>query len=129
MTYWDVPSGIGLHAGEAVGVVGVLEVTVLVWPAPVPAVIVTGRVAHRSVGHALVMSWSVVGVCLMTYLDTASSGVGLQAGETVSVVVVLEVTVLVWPAPVPAVIVTGRPTQRSVFHDLDLVVSWSVVLV
>src|SRR2546422_1865130 len=62
----------------------------------------------------------------MAYLDVAS-GVVVQAGETVSAVAVLEDTVLAWPAPVPAVMLTGRPAHRLIFHDL--VASTSVVLV
>src|SRR5437667_202531 len=127
MTYWDVPSGVVVHAGgEMVRVVVVLEDTVRDWPAPVPAVIVTRRPAQRLLVHTLVVSWSVVLVCGMTYLDVPS-GVVVQAGETVSVVVVLDDTVRVWPAPVPAVMLSGRPAHRLVDHDL--VVSWSVVLV
>src|SRR5947209_1048559 len=126
MTYWDVPSGVVVHAGETVSLVESLAVTVLAWPAPVPALIVTKRPTHRLIGHALVMSWSVVLVCLMAYLDVPS-GVVVHAGETVRMFLVLEDTVLVWPAPVPAVIVTGRPVHMLVCHDL--LMSWSVVLV
>src|SRR2546427_12222798 len=68
----------------------------------------------------------------MTYWDVAS-GVVAQAGETVSVLVVLEDTVRVWPTPVPAVIATGRPIHRLAGHAFafasGLVVSWRVVLV
>src|SRR2546427_10427312 len=85
MTYSDVASGIVVHAGETVSVLAVLEDTVLVWPAPAPALILTGRPAHWSTVHVLVMSWSVVGVCVMTYSDVPS-GVGFHAGETVSLV-------------------------------------------
>src|SRR5438309_729941 len=127
VTYWDVPSGVVVHAGgEMVRVVVVLEDTVRDWPAPVPAVIVTRRPAQRLLVHTLVVSWSVVLVCAMTYWDVPS-GVVVHAGETVSLVESLAVTVLVWPAPVPAVMVSGRPAQRLVGHAL--VVSWSVVLV
>jgi len=126
MTYWDVPSGVVVHAGETVSLVESLAVTVLAWPAPVPALIVTRRPTHRLIGHSLVMSWSVVLVCLMAYLDVPS-GIVVHAGETVSVFLVLEDTVLVWPTPVPAVIVTGRPVHMLICHHL--VVSWSVVLV
>src|SRR2546426_9384064 len=91
MSYWDVPSGVVVQAGETVSVLVVLEDTVRVWPTPVPAVIATGRPIHRLAGHAfafasdLVVSWSVVLVCAMTYLDVASgvvvedavTGVGL----------------------------------------------------
>src|SRR2546428_406352 len=137
MTYLDVRSGVGVPAGEAVrafeGVVSalvVLEDTVRVWPAPVPAVIVTGRPIHRLAGHAfafatdLVVSWSVVLVCAMTYWDVPS-GVVVQADETVSVLAVLEDTVFVWPAPVPALIMTTRPAQTLGGHAVvpDLVVS------
>src|SRR3989441_1124512 len=136
MSYWDVRSGVVVQAGETVSALVVLEDTVRVWPAPVPAVIVTGRPIHRLAGHAfafatdLVVSWSVVLVCAMTYWDVPS-GVVVQADETVSVLAVLEDTVVVWPAPVPAVIVTRRPAHWSVVHALvpDFVVSWSVVLV
>src|SRR5438445_12226170 len=100
-----------------VRVVVVLEDTVRVWPAPVPAVIVTRRPAQRLLVHTLVVSWSVVLVCGMTYLDVPS-GVVVHAGETVSVLAVLADTVRVWPAPVPAVMVTGRPSHRLVDHDL-----------
>src|SRR2546430_1184843 len=123
MTYLDVPSGVVIHAGETVSVLVLLAVTVRAWPAPVPALIVTRRPAHRLIGHSLVMSWSVVLVCLMAYLDVPS-GIVVHAGETVSVFLVLEDTVLVWPTPVPAVIVTGRPVHMLICHDL--VVSWSV---
>src|SRR2546428_9745727 len=126
MTYLDVPSGVVVHAGETVSLVESLAVTVLAWPAPVPALIVTKRSAHRLIGHSLVMSWSVVLVCLIAYLDVPS-GIVVHAGETVSVFLVLEDTVLVWPVPVPAVIVTGRPVHMLVGHDL--LASWSVVLV
>src|SRR5439155_44399 len=126
MRYSDVASGIVVHAGETVSVLAVLVDTVLVWPAPAPAAILTGRPAHWSTVHVLVMSCSVVAVCVMTYSDVPS-GIGSQAGETVSVSVVLDATVRVWPAPVPALIVTRRPAQRLLVHTL--VVSWSVVLV
>src|SRR5439155_22389130 len=99
---------------------------VLAWPALVPALSVTKRPTDRLFGHSLVVSWSVVLVCLIAYLDVPS-GIVVHAGETVSVFLVLEDTVLVWPTPVPAVIVTGRPVHMLVCHDL--VVSWSVVLV
>src|SRR2546422_10836636 len=62
----------------------------------------------------------------MRYLDVASGAVA-HAGETVSVVAVLEVTVLASPAPVPAVILTGSPAHLLVVHAL--VASWSVVVV
>src|SRR2546427_2581607 len=133
MTYWDVPSGIGLHAGETVSVLVVFEDTVRVWPAPGPAVIVTRRPAHWLIVHALVpdllVSWSAVLVCVITYLDVPS-GVVIQ-GETVSVLAVLEVTVFVWPAPVPAVIVTGRRAHRRAGDALGCALfgSWGVVLV
>src|SRR3989442_15727704 len=101
MTYSDVASGIVVHAGETVSVLAVLEDTVLVWPAPAPALILTGRPAHWSTVHVLVMSWSVVGVCVMTYSDVPA-GVGSHAGETVSVSVGLEDSVGGWAARVPA---------------------------
>ena len=94
MMYLDVPSGVVVQAGETVSVFLVLDDTVRVWPAPVPAVMLSGRPAHRLVDHDLVVSWSVVLVCRMTYLDVAS-GVVVQAGETVRVVAVLDDTVLV----------------------------------
>src|SRR3989454_4750978 len=125
MTYSDVASGIVVHAGETVSVLAVLEDTVLVWPAPAPALILTGRPAHWLIVHVLVMSWSVVAVCVMTYSDVAS-GIGSQAGETVSVSVVLDNTVRVWPAPVPALITTGRPAHWLAVHVL--VLSASAVL-
>src|SRR2546428_11646806 len=77
----------------------------------------TLRPSHWSVVHVLLMSWSVLLVCVMTYSDVPS-GVVVQAGETVSALVVLEDTVRVWPAPVPAVIVTGRPVHRLAGHAL-----------
>src|SRR5207247_10347840 len=130
MTYLDALHEALPISAETVSVLVVLEVTVRVWPAPVPAVSATVRPAHWSVVHAwvpvLVVSWSVVLVCRMTYLDVAS-GVVVHAGETVSVVRVLEVTVRVWPAPVPAVMLSGRPAQRLVDHFL--LASTSVVLV
>src|SRR3989442_1591195 len=130
MTYLDAPSGVGVQAGVTVSVVASLVGTVPVWPAPVPALILTGRPAHWPVVHGLVMSWNVVGVCLMTYFDVPS-GVVAQAGETGSVLVVLDITVLVWPAPAPAVIVTRRVAHWLIGHALvpGLVVSWSVVVV
>src|SRR2546428_8157953 len=121
MTYSDVPSGVVVQAGETVSALVVLEDTVRVWPAPVPAVIVTGRPIHRLAGHAfafatdLVVSWSVVLVCAMTYWDVPS-GVVVQADETVSVLAVLEDTVFVWPAPVPALIVMRRPAHTLTGH-------------
>src|SRR5437899_3735186 len=128
MAYSDVASGIVVHAGETVSVVAVLEDTVLVWPAPAPALIVTGRPAHWSTVHALVMSWSVVAVCVITYSEVPS-GIGSQAGETVSVSVVLDTTVRVWPAPVPALITTGRPAHWFAVHALVLSSSAVVVSV
>src|SRR2546427_1720312 len=134
MTYSDVPSGIVVHAGETVSVLTSLEDTVRVWPAPVPAVIVTTNPAHWLTVHALipalVVSWSVVLVCPITYWDVPS-GIVVQAAETVSVLVVLEDTVRDWPAPVPAVMVTRRPAHTFAGHPAvpDLVVSWTVVLV
>src|SRR5207245_10588754 len=83
MTYWDEPSGFVPQADETVSVLAVLEDTVLLWPAPVPAVIVTTRVVHWSVVHVLVMSLSLVLGCVMRYSDVAS-GIVVQAGETVS---------------------------------------------
>src|SRR2546427_2171061 len=125
MTYSDVASGIVVHAGETVSVLAVLEDTVLVWPAPAPALILTGRPAHWSTVHVLVMSWSVVGVCVMTYSDVPV-GIGSQAGETVSVSAVLDTTVRVWPAPVPALLTTGRPAHWLAVHTF--VLSASLVL-
>src|SRR3989449_4464434 len=125
MRYSDVASGIVVHAGETVSVLAVLVDTVLVWPAPAPAAILTGRPAHWSTVHVLVMSCSVVAVCVMTYSDVPS-GIGSQAGETVSVSVVLDTTVRVWPAPVPALITTGRPAHWFAVHAL--VLSASAVL-
>src|SRR2546430_6595495 len=123
MTYSDVASGIGSQAGETVSVSVVLDNTVRVWPAPVPALITTGRPAHWLAVHVLVLSASAVLDAVMMYLDVPS-GVVVHAGDTVSVFVVLEDTVRVWPAPVPAVIVTARPAHMLICHDL--VVSWSV---
>src|SRR3989442_12107553 len=111
MTYWDEPSGFVPQADETVSVLGVLEDTVFFWPAPVPALMLTLRPFHWSVVHVLLMSWSVLLVCVMTYSDVASGAV-THAGETVSVLASLVDTVLVWPAPVPAVIGTGRPAHR-----------------
>src|SRR5256712_3003832 len=119
MTSSAVLSGAVPHAGETVSVLASLVDTVLVWPAPAPALIVTGRPAHWLVVHVLLMSWSVAVVCVMTYSDVRS-GIGSQAGETVSVFVVLEDTVRVWPAPVPALILTGRPAHRLAGHALAL---------
>src|SRR3989442_12500911 len=110
MTSGDGPSGFVPQADETVSVLGVLEATVFFWPAPVPALILTVRPFHWSVVHVLLMSWSVLLVCVMMYLDVASGAVA-HAGETVSVLASLVDTVLVWPAPVPAVIVTGRPAH------------------
>src|SRR2546427_2087796 len=114
MSYWDVPSGVVVQAGETVSVLVVLEDTVRVWPTPVPAVIATGRPIHRLAGHAfafasdLVVSWSVVLVCAMTYLDVPS-GVVVQADETVGVLAALVGTGVVLSAAVRSVIVkTGR---------------------
>src|SRR3989442_16035518 len=101
MRYSDVASGIVVHAGETVSVLAVLVDTVLVWPAPAPAAILTGRPAHWSTVHVLVMSCSVVAVCVMTYSDVPS-GVGVQAGETVRVAGVLGATVGDRPAGVAA---------------------------
>src|SRR5437879_12456230 len=92
MTYSDVASGIGSQAGETVSVSVVLDNTVRVWPAPVPALITTGRPAHWFAVHALVLSASAVLDAVMMYLDVPS-GVVIHAGETVSVFVVLEDTV------------------------------------
>src|SRR2546428_3610483 len=103
MTYSDVASGVVTHAGETVSVLAVLEDTVLVWPAPAPALIVTGRPAHWSAIHALVRAWSVAVVCVVAYSDVRS-GIESHAGETVSAVVELGGTLRGWPAPVPALI-------------------------
>src|SRR2546427_5999720 len=120
-------SGLVVSVGESVRVLLVLEDSVPASPAAFPAVIVTGRPVHMLVCHVLVVSWSVVLVCKeMRYLDVASGAVA-HAGETVSVVAVLEVTVLASPAPVPAVILTGSPAHLLVVHAL--VASWSVVVV
>src|SRR5438445_10557028 len=119
MCYAYVSSGCVVHAGETVSVLAVLVDTVLVWPAPAPAAILTGRPAHWSTVHVLVMSCSVVAVCVMTYSDVPS-GIGSQAGETVSVSVVLDTTVRVWPAPVPALITTGRPAHWFAVDGLGL---------
>src|SRR5436309_11279995 len=64
MRYWDVPSGVVVQPGETVSVLVVLEDTVLVWPAPVPAVMLTAAPFHSSTVHVLVLSWSVVLVCV-----------------------------------------------------------------
>src|SRR5438309_336640 len=86
----------------------------------------TVRPAHSAGVHVLSRSSSVVLVCLMTYPDEPSSGVRSQAGDTVSVLSVLDNTVRVWPAPKPAVILTGRPAHWLTSHVLLL--SLSVVL-
>src|SRR2546430_123664 len=103
MMYSDVASGVVVHAGDTVSVFVVLEDTVRLWPAPVPDVIVTTSPAHWLAVHALspvlVVSWSVVLVCPMTYWDVPS-GIVVQGAETVSVLVVFEDTVRDWPAPV-----------------------------
>src|SRR2546429_1691517 len=110
MRYSDVASGIVVHAGETVSVLAVLVDTVLVWPAPAPAAILTGRPAHWSTVHVLVMSCSAVAVCVMTYSDVPS-GIGSQAGETVSVAEELDTTVRAWPAPVPPLAATQTPAH------------------
>src|SRR2546428_1452481 len=125
MTYSDVASGAVTDAGETVSVLASLVDTVLVWPAPAPALIVTGRPAHWLVVHVLLMSWSVAVVCVMTYSDVRS-GIGSQAGETVSVFVVLEDTVRVWPAPVPALILTRRPAHSPAGHAVAFSAGTSV---
>src|SRR5207245_9042338 len=107
-----------------------MDVAECLGPSPCTAVISTSRPIHICAGHAfsiasyLVVSWSVVLVCAMTYLDVPS-GVVVQADETVSVLAVLEDTVFVWPAPVPALIMTTRPAQTLGGHAVvpDLVVS------
>src|SRR2546422_6863132 len=91
MTYWDVPSGIGLHAGETVSVLVVFEDTVRVWPAPGPAVIVTGRPAHRLVVHALVPDLPVCGGPVLGYMTTFYSGPGCAAFQGVTVRVLVAV--------------------------------------
>src|SRR2546422_421809 len=72
----------------------VLEDTVRVWPAPVPALILTGRPTHWPAVHALALSASTLLGCVMMYLDVPS-GVVVQSGEMVSVLAVLESTVRV----------------------------------
>src|SRR5438445_13873180 len=105
MTYWDVPSGIGLHAGETVSVLVVFEDTVRVWPAPGPAVIVTRRPAQWLIVHALVpvllVCWSVVLVSVVTSL--ALSSVPVSPGVTPRVVAAVAVSALAAPAPPSAV--------------------------
>src|SRR3989449_5963773 len=128
MMYWDEPSGFVPQADETVSVLAVLEDTVLLWPAPAPALIRTLRPFHWSVVHVLLMSWSVLLVCVMTYSDVAS-GVVTHAGETVSVLAVLEDTVLVWPAPAPALIVTTPPAHWPAIHVLVMSLSVAVVCV
>src|SRR2546422_881697 len=121
----------GVRGAGPVGVSVVVEAVVGDWPPAVPAVIAArspaDASARRAAVHDLVVSWSVVLVCAMTYLDVPS-GVVVHAGETVSLVEALAVTVLAWPAPVPAVIVTMRPTQRLVVGQA-VVMSWGVVVV
>src|SRR5438876_56626 len=130
MAYSDVASGIVVHAGETVSVLAALEDTVLVWPAPAPALILTGRPAHWLIVHVLVMSWSVVAGCVMPYSEVPS-GIVVQTADTVSVLVVLEDTVRDWPPPVPAVMVTWRLSLPFALHLFVhvLVMSWSLVLV
>src|SRR5207245_7763783 len=91
MTYWDVPSGGVVHAAETVSVLMSFRDTVRDWPAPVPAVIVTRRPNHSLLVHVLVVSWSVVLVCAMTYLDVPS-GVVVRADVTARVAVARAVT-------------------------------------
>src|SRR3989442_13560444 len=107
MTYLEVPSGIVVQAGETVSVLAVLEDTVLVWPAPVPAVIVTRCPAHWLVVHDLVRSWIVLLVCVMASWDEASLGAVVQAAEPGSGLAGLGATFLASPAPVPPPIVPG----------------------
>src|SRR3989442_1229193 len=83
MTYWDVPSGFLSQAGETVRVVAVLEATVRIWPAPSPAVILTGRPAHWSVLNAWVVSWSVVLVSTPLAVPAAPVPTPLSPGTTV----------------------------------------------
>src|SRR2546425_12014263 len=117
MTYWDEPSGFVPQADETVSVLGVLEDTVFFWPAPVPALMLTLRPFHWSVVHVLLMSWSVLLVCVMTYSDVASGAVA-QAGETVSALVALEDTVDGWTAPEGAWVVTGGRRLIEDVHAL-----------
>src|SRR3989442_3684741 len=117
MTSGDGPSGFVPQADETVSVLGVLEATVFFWPAPVPALMLTLRPFHWSVVHVLLMSWSVLLVCVMTYSDVPSGAV-IHAGETVSVFAPLVDTVLVWPSPAPAVIVTGPIAHALVVHPV-----------
>src|SRR5947199_10631 len=127
MRYWDVPSGVLVQAGETVRMFSLLEDTVRVWPAPVPAAMKTGCAAHSFLVHDLLGSPSVVLVrILMTYWDVLSGGV-VQAEARTSVLALLEDTVFAWPAPVPTAMLSGRPFHTSVVHVL--VMSWSVVLV
>src|SRR2546422_10924330 len=100
MTYSDVASGVVTHAGETVSVLAVLEDTVLVWPAPAPALIVTGRPAHWLAVHALVRAWGLVVGWVLLYLFVPS-GVGVQAGELVRELGGVEDSVRVCPRRVP----------------------------
>src|SRR2546422_9001326 len=99
-SYGEAPSGVVLQFGETVSVLAVLEDTVFVWPAPVPALMLTRRPSHWSAVHVLVPAWSVLFVCVMTYSDEAS-GVVAQAGERVSVLAGLEDSGWGWCAPDP----------------------------
>ena len=124
MRYWDVPSGVLVQAGETVRMFSLLEDTVRVWPAPVPAAMKTGCAAHSFLVHDLLGSPSVVLVrILMTYWDVLSGGV-VQAEARTSVLALLEDTVFAWPAPVPTAMLSVRPFHTSVAHVL--VLSWSV---
>src|SRR2546427_11681131 len=107
MWYWDVPSGVVVQPGETVSVLVVLEDTVLVWPAPVPAVMLTAAPFYRSTVHVLVMSWSVVLVCVLAWSDVPSGGV-VPAAAAGSVLAGLGGAVGGWATPRPAVVRRGR---------------------
>src|SRR5207247_11086486 len=100
MRYWDVPSGVLVQAGETVRMFSLLEDTVRVWPAPVPAAMKTGCAAHSFLVHDLLGSSSVVLVrILMTYWLVLSGGV-VEAEVRMSVLASWAHTVFAWPWPV-----------------------------
>src|SRR3989442_866390 len=95
MTYSEVPSGIRFQAGETVSVVSSLDTTVLVWPAPNPETILTGRPAHWLTFHVLVVSWSVVLVWPEQVVQVAAFAVPAS------------------PLPVPASPAASAPSSAS----------------
>src|SRR5437899_1790138 len=79
---------------------------VRVWPAPVPPVMVSVEPTH-----SLGVHW------VIWYVEEAS-GTVLQALAKVSWLSVFVITVRVWPAPVPPVIVTLQPAHWLGFQLL-----------